>query len=94
VNCSGAAITSLSAPQPTSDGTNPAQPTALTPATTLVTLGIGGNDLDWATVLTRCVEVDLAPQWPSRRRCCGGVQDTRMVPAGLRSGSSSSKTPS
>jgi len=61
VSCSGAAIASLSAPQPTSDGTNPAQLTALTPATTLVTLGIGGNDLDWATVLTRCVELDLIP---------------------------------
>lgn len=35
VSCSGATIASLSAPQPTSDGTNPAQLTALTPAATL-----------------------------------------------------------
>jgi lysophospholipase L1-like esterase len=61
VSCSGATISSLSAAQPTSDGTNPAQLTALTPATTLVTLGIGGNDLDWTTLFTRCVELDLVP---------------------------------
>jgi lysophospholipase L1-like esterase len=61
VSCSGATIADLSAPQPTSDGTNPAQLTALSAATTLVTLGIGGNDIDWAAVLTRCVELDLVP---------------------------------
>jgi lysophospholipase L1-like esterase len=61
VSCSGATIADLSAPQRTSDGTNPAQLTALTAATTLVTLGIGGNDIGWAAILTRCVELDLLP---------------------------------
>jgi len=61
VSCRGAAIAGLSAPQPTGDGTNPAQLTALSAATTLVTVGIGGNDIGWAAVLTRCAELDLAP---------------------------------
>jgi hypothetical protein len=38
-----------------------AQLTALSAATTLVTLGTGGNDIGWAVVLTRCVELDLIP---------------------------------
>ena len=66
MSCSGATIASLTAPQPTGDGTNPAQLTALTPATALVTLGIGGNDIGWAAVLTRCVELDLIPALISR----------------------------
>ncbi len=61
VSCSGATIASLSAPQPTGDGTNPAQRGALSAATALVTLGIGGNDVDWAAIITRCTELDLIP---------------------------------
>ena len=61
VSCSGATIADLSAPQPTDDGTNPAQLTALSATTTLVTLGIGGNDVDFASILTRCTELDLLP---------------------------------
>jgi hypothetical protein len=59
VSCSGATIADLSAPQPTKNGTNPAQVTALSDATGLVTLGIGGNDVDFAGVLGRCVERDM-----------------------------------
>jgi lysophospholipase L1-like esterase len=68
VSCSGATIADLTASQSTNSGTNPAgtnpggtnpaQFSALTSATRLVTLGIGGNDLDFAGVLTRCVELD------------------------------------
>lgn len=61
MSCSSATIASLSAPQPTGDGTNPAQLSALSPATGLVTLGIGGNDVDWAGIVTRCTELDLIP---------------------------------
>jgi hypothetical protein len=46
VSCSGARIADLSTPQTTADGTNPAQRAALSAATALVTLGIGGNDVD------------------------------------------------
>jgi lysophospholipase L1-like esterase len=61
VSCSGATIADLTASQSTSDGVNAAQLGALSSSTALVTLGIGGNDVDFAGVLTRCVEVDLIP---------------------------------
>jgi hypothetical protein len=50
MSCSSATIASLNTPQSTGDGTNPAQLNALSAATSLVTLGIGGNDVDWAAV--------------------------------------------
>ncbi|WP_377271537.1 SGNH/GDSL hydrolase family protein [Peterkaempfera sp. SMS 1(5)a] len=56
VSCSGATTADLTAPQPTSDGTNPAQLDALSARTRLVTLGIGGNDVGFIQVLTRCVQ--------------------------------------
>jgi len=61
MSCSGATIADLSAPQPAGDATNPAQLSALSAATALVTLGIGGNDIGWSAILTRCTELDLIP---------------------------------
>ena len=61
MSCSSATIVSLTAPQPTGDGTNPAQLSALSTATRLVTLGIGGNDVGWTGIITRCTELDLVP---------------------------------
>jgi lysophospholipase L1-like esterase len=61
VSCSGATIADLTGSQSTSDGVNAAQLSALSSTTTLVTLGIGGNDVDFAGVLTHCVELDLIP---------------------------------
>jgi len=61
MSCSSATIASLSGPQPTGDGTNPAQLTALSAATRLLTLGIGGNDIGFSSVITRCTELDLIP---------------------------------
>lgn len=58
ISCSGAKITDLTTPQNTGSGTNPAQFSALTADTRLVTIGIGGNDIDFAGILTRCVELD------------------------------------
>jgi lysophospholipase L1-like esterase len=58
VSCSGATIADLTAPQGTGNGTNPAQFNALTAATALVTVGVGGNDIDFAGILSRCVELD------------------------------------
>ncbi|UUU29051.1 SGNH/GDSL hydrolase family protein [Streptomyces sp. CA-210063] len=55
VSCTGATIADLSAPQSTDDGTNPAQFDALSEATRLVTVGIGGNDIGFASVIRRCV---------------------------------------
>ncbi|MCW2933160.1 MAG: lipolytic protein family [Actinomycetia bacterium] len=61
ISCSSATIASLSAPQSTSGGTNPAQLSALSAATTVATLGIGGNDIGWSAIITRCTELDLIP---------------------------------
>jgi lysophospholipase L1-like esterase len=61
VSCDGATIADLTGPQVTGDGTNPAQLTALSPATTLVTLGVGGNDAHWGAIMERCAGLDLIP---------------------------------
>ena len=66
VSCSGATIADLTSEQSTSDGVNAAQLSALSSNTTLVTLGIGGNDVDFTAVLTRCVELDLIPALAGR----------------------------
>lgn len=58
VTCAGADTTHMTQRQ----GSAPAQLDALRPDTTVVTLGIGGNDLDLTGLLTRCVLVAyLAP---------------------------------
>jgi lysophospholipase L1-like esterase len=61
MSCSGATIADLSAAQLTGDGSNPAQLSPLSTATRLVTLGIGGNDIGWSAIITRCTELDLVP---------------------------------
>jgi lysophospholipase L1-like esterase len=59
VSCSGATIADLSTPQTTSDGVNPTQLSALSATTELVTLGIGGNDMGFSELITRCVAADI-----------------------------------
>ncbi|HTJ67616.1 MAG TPA: SGNH/GDSL hydrolase family protein [Actinospica sp.] len=59
VSCSGATISDLTRAQSTDNGTNPAQISALSSATTLVTLGIGGNDVDFSGILERCSGMGL-----------------------------------
>jgi len=75
MSCSSATIASLSAPQSTGDGTNPAQLSALSAATTLVTLGIGGNDVGWSAVITKCTELDLIPALMSGDTTSAPCQD-------------------
>ncbi|MEU0740795.1 SGNH/GDSL hydrolase family protein [Streptomyces sp. NPDC006134] len=59
VTCAGADTGHMTNPQ----DSIPPQLDALRPDTTLVTLGIGGNDLDLVGVITRCVLLGyLAPQ--------------------------------
>lgn len=55
VSCSGATTADLIAPQSTDNGTNPAQLSALSADTRLVTLGIGGNDIGFGSMVTKCV---------------------------------------
>jgi lysophospholipase L1-like esterase len=58
VSCSSAKIADLTAPQSTGSATDPPQLSALSADATLVTLGIGGNDLGFGGILTRCVALD------------------------------------
>ncbi|MBO1417935.1 SGNH/GDSL hydrolase family protein, partial [Streptomyces sp. FH025] len=59
VSCSGARTGDLTGPQQTDGGANPAQLDALTQATRLVTLGIGGNDAGFMQVITECAKDTL-----------------------------------
>ena len=59
MSCSSATIPSLSAAGARGHGANPAQLSALSATTALVTLGIGGNDVGWAGIIARCAEMDL-----------------------------------
>jgi lysophospholipase L1-like esterase len=61
VSCSSATIADMTAAQPTNDGSNPAQLSALSSGTALVTVGIGGNDIDIIGIVTKCTELDLVP---------------------------------
>ncbi|MGW2523432.1 SGNH/GDSL hydrolase family protein [Streptomyces sp. NPDC001617] len=55
VSCSGATIGDLFSAQGTDDGANGAQLSALSDRTRLVTLGIGGNDIGFASTVEQCV---------------------------------------
>ena len=61
MSCSSATIADLTAAQPTGQGTNPAQLSALSPGTALVTVSIGGNDIGIIGIVTKCAELDLLP---------------------------------
>ncbi|MFC8516364.1 SGNH/GDSL hydrolase family protein [Streptomyces sp. NPDC057257] len=56
VSCSGATIGNLTGVQGTDDGANPAQLSALSGETRLVTLGIGGNDIGFSSMIKQCVQ--------------------------------------
>ncbi|MFB8199320.1 SGNH/GDSL hydrolase family protein [Kitasatospora purpeofusca] len=59
VSCSGARTGDLTGAQSTEGGVNPPQLDALTPATRLVTLGIGGNDAGFMEVVGQCAKENL-----------------------------------
>ncbi|MER5637327.1 SGNH/GDSL hydrolase family protein [Kitasatospora sp. NPDC002227] len=59
VSCSGATTADLTAAQRTAGGTNGPQLDALSAATRLVTLGIGGNDAGFVGVVTECAAQGL-----------------------------------
>ncbi|KND39481.1 SGNH/GDSL hydrolase family protein [Streptomyces acidiscabies] len=65
VSCTGATIDDLTAAQNTEDGSNAAQFSALNEETRLVTLGIGGNDIGFATTITECVKLGVRYQMGS-----------------------------
>ncbi|EHR48956.1 hypothetical protein SacmaDRAFT_0659 [Saccharomonospora marina XMU15] len=53
-SCSGATTRDITSPQPTRDGTNPPQLNAVRPETTLITIGIGGNDVGLVALAGEC----------------------------------------
>ena len=58
VSCSGADTGDMTAPQNVSPGPNPPQFDALTTGTTVVTVGIGGNDIGFSSILESCVTLN------------------------------------
>ncbi|GAA1760015.1 SGNH/GDSL hydrolase family protein [Streptomonospora arabica] len=58
-SCIGAETEHMTRPQNLALTSNPPQLDALTPGTTLVTLGVGGNDLGYAEIALKCLA--LAP---------------------------------
>ncbi|WP_326574397.1 SGNH/GDSL hydrolase family protein [Streptomyces sp. NBC_00481] len=84
VSCTGATIADLSAPQSTDDGTNPAQFDALSGATRLVTLGIGGNDIGFASVIRRCVTSGVLYEVTGGRDGDGDAPCTELYTSGGR----------
>lgn len=86
VSCSGATLTDLTTPQTTDKGTNPAQLSALSATTKLVTLGIGGNDIGFSSMITKCVGTgvlfkmadniaDISDKAPCEERYSSGQTD-------------------
>lgn len=55
VSCSGADTGDMASPQGVTPGPNPPQFDALTADTTVVSLGIGGNDIGFGGILERCL---------------------------------------
>lgn len=66
MSCSGATTDDLSAPQTTDHGVNPAQLSAVSGDTRLVTLGIGGNDIGFSSMITTCVKSGVLYQVAKR----------------------------
>ncbi|MDT8909813.1 SGNH/GDSL hydrolase family protein [Amycolatopsis sp. PS_44_ISF1] len=74
VSCGGATTANLAASQSTRNGTNPPQLDAVTSATTLVTLGIGGNDVGFIALAPDCVTAHENAQ-PCRDKLTAGGDD-------------------
>jgi lysophospholipase L1-like esterase len=59
VSCAGAATANMAGPQTNGTTVLPPQLDAVTPATTLVTVGIGANDIQLINVILECFDLDL-----------------------------------
>jgi len=69
VSCSGATTSDLGGSETTSDGPVPPQLDALSPATGLVTLTIGGDDLGFVSIVKNCLAATPWGPTPSGRNC-------------------------
>jgi hypothetical protein len=59
ISCSGATTADMNQSQSVTGGTNPPQFSAINAGTTLVTMGIGGNDIGFSSILETCAEDSL-----------------------------------
>lgn len=74
VSCSGATTANMTRAQSTSLGTNPPQFYALTPATRIVSLQVGGNDIGFTEILKNCQTANPFAH-PCRDRYLAGGSD-------------------
>ncbi|SFA97344.1 GDSL-like Lipase/Acylhydrolase family protein [Amycolatopsis marina] len=74
VSCGGATTAHLTTPQDIGQEVQPPQLDALTPDTTLVTLGIGGNDVGLVQLASECVSSEQSKS-PCRDRLTAGGLD-------------------
>ncbi|NIH85713.1 GDSL-type esterase/lipase family protein [Amycolatopsis granulosa] len=72
VSCGGATTQQLTEPQTTPNGTNPPQLDVVTRDTTLVTLGIGGNDVGLVGLARECLTTNRAVSLCRPRLTAGG----------------------
>jgi lysophospholipase L1-like esterase len=77
VSCSGATTADMTQPQSVTLGTNPPQFGALGLSTTLVTVGIGGNDIGFYGIVKTCAEESLTNPFgsPCRSHYTAGGTD-------------------
>ncbi|MCR6485298.1 SGNH/GDSL hydrolase family protein [Amycolatopsis sp. OK19-0408] len=74
VSCGGATTANLTSAQRTSNGTNPPQLDAVNARTTLVTLGIGGNDVGFLQLASSCATAHPSSS-PCKDRLTAGGRD-------------------
>jgi lysophospholipase L1-like esterase len=78
VSCSGARTDHMFAPQSTDAGTNPPQLDAVTMATRVVSLQIGGNDIGFSEILQNCSTVNPFGKPCQNRYVRNGVDELRV----------------
>ncbi|MGQ0840296.1 SGNH/GDSL hydrolase family protein [Actinokineospora sp.] len=77
ISCGGAETPDLTTPQEVPLGVNPAQFSALTPDTDLVTVSIGGNDVGFGEIVRKCAELSFGDPFgaPCRAHYTAGGTD-------------------
>ena len=77
VSCSGARTDHMTPSQSTDAGTNPPQFNALTAATNVVSVQIGGNDIGFSEILQNCATANPFGRPCQNRYAPGGVDQLR-----------------
>jgi len=77
VSCSSAGVADMTASQHTAVGTNPPQLNSLAPGDALVMLTLGGDDLGFLNVLSKCMELSWSDPFghPCQRHYTSGGTD-------------------